>query len=427
MLAGTGSGCGKTTASLVLMAALKARGLDVAPCKAGPDYIDPGLHAAVCGRPSRNLDSFLMPPEAVRRACGHPADVTLIEGVMGYYDGLDARTFRASSLEIARLTETPVLLLCDASGGAASLAAAVRGFSGMTEDSRIAGVLVNRCSGEAHYGRVREAVEYHAGLPCLGWLPKDLSLRLSSRHLGLVPAEETPDLRERAAAAAEAAEKTLDIPGILEIAARAKPLPSAEAETARAFSGMRVGVARDEAFSFYYQDNLDYLEALGMTLVPFSPLRDAALPPGLDCLYLGGGFPEVFKEALSGNAGMRESVRAALEHGMPCYAECGGLLYLSRELDGAPMAGFLPVRARMTGRLQRFGYVLVRDGTGLSFPAHEFHYAAAGPEGTAFEVRKASDPARAWRCGWERGRTLGAFPHVYFAGRPELVRRLFHL
>lgn len=428
LIAGTGSGCGKTTASLLLMALLRAHGLRVAPYKAGPDYIDPGFHRAVCGRPSHNLDTHLMEPDAIAGLLHADADIALIEGVMGYYDGLDVRTLRCSTWELARLTRTPVLLTVDASGGAASVAAQVKGFMALREESGIAGVLVSRASGERHYALVREAVELYTCLPCVGYIQKNAQLDFRSRHLGLVPAQETPDAAQRIAQAAQALEETIDLPLLLRMA-QAAPLPAAAPAPAKPWGRpFRLGVAQDEAFSFYYQANLDLLERMGMTLVPFSPLRDACIPEGLDGLYFGGGFPEVFAAQLSANASMRRSVYAALNGDMPCYAECGGLLYLSRSLDGAPMVGFIDAGCRITPRLQRFGYVQVEDRTGLTFPAHEFHHAVAEPAGDvsfAYTVRKAGDPQRMWKCGFEKGRTLAAFAHLHFLSHPELVRRLW--
>ncbi len=427
MLAGTGSGCGKTTASLLLMAALKERGLDVAPCKVGPDYIDPGFHRLVCGRPSHNLDSCLLHREDVCALAARKADVTVIEGVMGYYDGLDAVSGSQSTWEMARWTRTPVLLVVDAAGSSASVAATVKGFHTLRADSGIAGVLVNRASGQRHYELVREAVAHYTGLPCVGYLPRDIGLTLQSRHLGLVPAQEVEDALPRIQAAAKRAAETLDLSLILRLAAEAPELPSARRQWERR-PGYRMGVAMDRAFSFYYQANLDVLETMGMTLVPFSPLADAALPQGLDGLYLGGGFPEVFAAELSANGAMRASVRAALEGGLPCYAECGGMMYLARSIDGWPMAGFLPLRCRMTDRLQRFGYCQVTDRTGLTFPAHEFHHAVAEetePSAYAFTVRKASDPSRCWPGGMERKATTAGFAHLHFLSCPALVRRLW--
>ena len=428
LLAGTGSGCGKTTVSLLLMAALKARGLDVAPYKVGPDYIDPGFHGAICGRPSYNLDSWLMTADEMRRVLNHTYDIAVVEGVMGYYDGLDSRSFRCSTWEIAQETKTPVILIADASGGAASVAATVKGFQTLVANSGIAGVLVNRVSGERHYGLVREAVERYTGLPCVGYLTKKQALRFPSRHLGLVPVEETDDLLPRIQEAAAEAAQTLNIETILRIASQAPALPETKPLPTPKRTGYRLGVALDEAFHFYYQANLDALQSAGMELVFFSPLRDQFLPDRLNGLYFGGGFPEVFAKALSQNLSMRANVKNALENGLPCYAECGGLMYLGKDIDGIPMVDFLPLRCCMTDRLQHFGYITVTDRTGLSFPAHEFHHAQAETlPGTslAYQIQKASAPDKAWACGWEKKQTLAAFAHVYFADRPDLMRRFF--
>lgn len=428
LIAGTGSGCGKTTASLLLMALLRESGLRVAPYKVGPDYIDPGFHRAVCGRPSHNLDTFLMDREDILSLLDADADVAVIEGVMGYYDGLDVCTLRCSTWELAKLTRTPVLLVVDASGGAASVAAQVKGFMTLREDSGLAGVLVNRVSGAGHYAQVSEAVRRYTGLPCVGYLPKNTRLDFPSRHLGLIPADETPDVVQRIRQAAGTIRETIDLPLLLRLTQQALELPHGRREIARLDRPFRLAVAWDEAFSFYYQANLDLLERMGMELVCFSPLRDAALPEGMDGLYLGGGFPEVFARELSGNQRMRESVRTALEGELPCYAECGGLLYLSQDIGGVPMVGFLPARCRMTERLQRFGYVQVEDRTGMRFPAHEFHHAVAEPLAgakLAYTVRKASVPQKAWACGFEKKRTLAAFAHAHFLSHPELVRRFW--
>ncbi|MBR4234793.1 MAG: cobyrinate a,c-diamide synthase [Clostridia bacterium] len=431
LVAGTGSGCGKTTSSILLMACLKRRGIDVAPYKAGPDYIDPGFHRRVCGRASYNLDTWLMSAEEIKRVLRTDADIALIEGVMGYYDGLDTREMRCSTWELARITRTPVLLVADASGGAASVAATVRGFQTLKPDSGIAGVIVNRVSGERHYSLIRQAIKDYTGLDCAGYLTKQAALELPSRHLGLVTARETPDLLKRIDAAAAEAENTLDLDAVLALAGQAPDIPAEEAACAGAekdYSGYRMGVALDEAFHFYYDANLEALKRLGMELVFFSPLRDARLPDGLDGLYIGGGYPEVYAETLESGASMRASIKTALEHGLRCYAECGGLMYLGESIDGREMCGVLPIKSRMTQRLQRFGYVTVNDRTGLSFPAHEFHHAQveeAGDAACAYRVVKASSPDRAWECGYEKYNTLAAFAHVYFAHRPDIIARLW--
>lgn len=425
ILAGTGSNCGKTTCTLALMGYLMGQGLSIAPYKVGPDYIDPGFHRAVCGRPSHNLDEFLMDPPAIAYLLGEAGQsLAVIEGVMGFYDGMDAG-LGCSTYSLARLTHTPVVLVVDGSGSAASAAAQALGFAAMAPESQVAGVLVNRVYGPEHYQLIRQAVDRYAHLPCLGYLPQDPALNLDSRHLGLVPAQETPGLAqvvERAAGLLR-----LDAQLLLEIARRA-PALSAPPPPLVKRPGYRLGVALDGAFSFYYQANLDALVRAGMELVFFSPLADSALPAGLDGLYLGGGFPEVFARRLQDNRSMRRSVREALEDGLPCYAECGGLIYLSRQMEDWEMAGFLPVRCAMTAKLQRFGYVRVEDQAGHIFPAHEFHYAMAHPLeplDTAFAVTRASDPAQRWRCGYRKKNTVAGFPHLHFLSHPQLIQEVF--
>lgn len=428
LLAGTGSGCGKTTAAILVMAALVRRGLTVAPFKAGPDYIDPEFHTLVCQCPSHNLDSWLMQDSTMQRLLAQDADICVIEGVMGYYDGLDPVTLRCSTWEISARTQTPVILVVDAAGSAASVAATVLGFKTLRPDSQIAGVLVNRVSGERHYMLIRDAVRHYTGLPCIGYLTRHTQLELPSRHLGLVPAVETPDLHGRILCAAEAAEKTLDLDLLLSLASTAPDLPKPAPVTADGFSGYRIGIARDEAFHFYYEDNLDMLHRSGMELCFFSPLHDSALPKGLDGLYLGGGYPELYTGPLSANRTMLMSIHDALSGGLSCYAECGGLMYLGQSIDGVSTTGFLPVSCRMTDRLQRFGYVTVTDTSGLTFPAHEFHHAALTPLSdarTAYTIRKASNPDNVWSCGYTRLNTLAAFAHVHWGDRPELIRRFF--
>lgn len=445
MIAGTHSGCGKTTVSLALMAALTQRGLCVAPFKTGPDYIDPGFHRLATGRPSHNLDEHLSDPDTLiylLRTGLQGADIGVIEGVMGYYDGAGGADFSCSSHSLARSTATPAVLVVDASGSAASAAATALGFEKMATPSGLCGVVVNRVSSPSHYQLVKQAIEAHTSLTCVGYLLKDAQLSLKSRHLGLVPAGETPQALEQIGRAARLIQPTIDWQALMDLAARAPQLPQRPSAPTRylderhaPLTGLRLGVAQDEAFSFYYQANLDLLARAGAQLAPFSPLRDERLPEGINGLYLGGGFPEVFARTLSDNAPMLAQLRRALSDGLPCYAECGGLLYLSRGfrlLDGerVPMVGALPVESEMTQRLQRFGYVYVTDRTGLAFPAHEFHHALVRPAGEtqcAFDVVKRTQPEKRWQCGYERGRTLGGFPHLHFASQPLLMERLWSL
>ena len=428
MLAGTGSGCGKTTVTMLLLSALTQKGLTVAPCKAGPDYIDPGFHKAVCGYPCYNLDRWLMPEDALLLPLQNGRDITVIEGVMGYYDGLGGTDFACSSYDLARLTDTPVVLIVDASGGAVSVAATVKGFMSLVSDSKIAGVIVNRASGERHYQLVKQAVERYTAAKCLGYIAKQAEIELPSRHLGLVPAEETENLHKRLFEASQSALETLDMDGILALAKTARKIQAPAPPALPGLTNKRIGVALDKAFHFYYQENLDALSRAGAKLIFFSPLSDTRLPEGLDALYIGGGYPEMFKEELSANLSMRKSICEALSDGLKCYAECGGLMYLGKAIDGLPMVGFLPLECEMTTRLQRFGYVRVQDETGLCFPAHEFHHAKSTPLAGAhlcYRVSKASAPESAWECGYSKNRTLAAFAHSFFAFDPALTRRFF--
>ncbi len=417
MLAGISSGCGKTTASLALMAALRARGLVVAPFKAGPDYIDPGFHRVACGRPSHNLDEWLCAPDSVRRilALGSAgADISVIEGAMGMYDGLGGGT-ECSAYALAKHTGTPVLLVVDASGSAASAAAATLGFLKYRPDNTIAGVLVNRASGERHYDLIKEAMA-GIGLECVGWLPRDSGLRMPDRHLGLVPVEERPEVKSQIERAASLIR--IDMDAIRRVAGRAEAVRAPDFACPRSLAGRRVGLAKDAAFSFTYEANLVALRQMGAEPVAFSPLADAALPEGLDALYLPGGFPEVFEGELAANGAMAASVKAAVEGGLRVYAECGGMLYLS-------MIGALPLKWEMTKRLQRFGYVTVTDGDGYRFPAHEFHHSVTEPTApldTRFEVSRGETR---YREGYIYKNTLAGYPHIHFFDRPALAERLF--
>ena len=418
MVSGVSSGCGKTTLSLALMAALRARGMAVAPFKAGPDYIDPGFHRIACGRPSHNLDEWLCGPDSLRRilALGSEgADIAVIEGAMGYYDGRGGGT-DCSAWALARHTDTPVLLAVDASGSAASAAATALGFLKYRPDSGIAGVLVNRASGPRHYELVREAMA-GIGLPCVGWLPRDPALGMPNRHLGLVPAQERPEAAAQILRASELLH--LDMDALTAVARRAEAVSPPPASHPAALAGRRVGLARDAAFSFVYEANRIALRQMGAEVVEFSPLADPALPEDLDALYLPGGFPEIFRDALLENRSMAEAVRRAVDGGMKVYAECGGMLYLA-------MIGAIPLRWRMTDRLQRFGYVTVTDADGRSFPAHEFHHSLTEPLeplSTRFQVHKDGKPS--YPEGYVYKNALAGYPHLHFFDRPWLAERLF--
>ncbi|WP_292365177.1 MULTISPECIES: cobyrinate a,c-diamide synthase [unclassified Methanoculleus] len=375
IVAGTHSGCGKTTLASGLMAALAARGLAVQPFKVGPDFIDPTHHSAICGRTSRNLDPFMMGEAGVRETfvrASAGADIAVVEGVMGLYDGLEG-TDIASTAHVAKILDAPVLLVVDAGGASRSVHAMVRGYAGFDPAVRVAGTIFNRIGSPRHLAMIEET----KSLPVYGGIPRRKDLAVESRHLGLAMAAETGAM----AGFGAVVEETCDLSGIIDLARSAPSLAPAESP-GRPEAEVRIGVARDAAFCFYYADNLDGLARAGAELVFFSPMTDRL--PDVDALYLGGGYPELHAEALAASR-CREDVRRAVDDGMPVYGECGGLAYLTERLvtgeGDYPMAGVLPAATEMMGRIQALGYVEARVAgavpvlaPGSAFRGHEFHY-----------------------------------------------------
>ena len=432
------SGGGKTTFTCGLLHALVRRGKATAACKCGPDYIDPMFHSEVIGAQSRNLDLFFSGEEQVRRLVADSAavnDVIVIEGVMGYYDGI-AVSDEASAWHVACATDTPAVLVIDGRGRARSIAAEVAGFARFREGSRVAGVVLNRVS-PMLYPRLKELVEAETGVRVYGHLPVLEDCSLESRHLGLVTASEVADLREKLDKLASVMEETVDIDGLLELAATAPDLDSPawhEEEPVPCARAPRIAVAHDDAFCFYYADALRLLEALGAELVRFSPLADAALPEGVSGLYLGGGYPELHVRELSENASMRASIACAIESGMPTVAECGGFMYLHEQLEGddgttLPQVGTISGTSYKTPKLGRFGYIDItaqHDGllaaVGESLPAHEFHYWDSENPGSAFSAKKPQSN-RSWECAFSTPSLYAGYPHLYLPGRPAAARR----
>ena len=373
LLAGTGSGCGKTTVTSALLRALQRRGTPLAAFKCGPDYIDPMFHTAVLGIPSRNLDLFFVDEAAVRGQLARhiPADgAGIIEGVMGFYDGISGTSDAASAAHLARATDTPAVLVVRPRGQSLSLAAEIRGFRDFAPNT-LRGVILNGVS-KAMYPFYK-AIAEKAGLPVYGCLPPVPEAEIPDRHLGLVTAQEIGGLQAKLDRLADAAEQGLDLDGLLALARSAPPLEDRSAPLAPVTDRpVRIAVAQDRAFCFYYADNFDVLRALGAALVPFSPLADEKLPGGIDGLYLGGGYPELYADQLAANRSMRADIRAAVQGGLPVVAECGGFLYLHRTLDGKAMAGVIDADAHMTKKLQPFGYVTLTAGRdNLLCPAGE--------------------------------------------------------
>lgn len=451
MLAAPKSGSGKTLLTCGLLEVLRRRGLNPIACKCGPDYIDPMFHRYVLGIPGRNLDSFFLPPEGVREVLAdavreEQAGIAVLEGVMGYYDGLGGTETSASSWEIAEITDTPAILVLDCKGASLSAAAMASGFLHFRKKSHIAGVILNRVS-SMYYERLAAAVEEASGLPVLGYLPESEEYRMESRHLGLFLPGEIDRLRERIGRLADQMEKSIAVERVLEVAGML-PLrienkekekaenESMEAESIAKFpacqehkvtSRVRIGVARDEAFCFYYQENFRLLEQMGAELVYFSPLRDKKIPDRVDGLLFGGGYPENYARELAKNAAMRESIRRSIAAGMPFLAECGGFLYLHRTLEGSDgkhweMAGVYPFDAYRTNRLRRFGYVRLLTSSGQEIHGHEFHYWESEDPGTDWEAVKPTGN-RSWRCIHEKGGQIGGFPHLYYASCPDFLRK----
>ena len=435
LFAAPASGSGKTTLVCGLLRALKNRGKKVRAFKCGPDYIDPLFHERVVGVPSGTLDLFFSPEDQLRRLfCRHAAgaEISLIEGVMGYYDGLGAATDRASSYAVAKALDAPVILVVDGRGQSLSALATVAGFLRFRADSRIRGVLFNRMS-EGVYAALKPEVE-RLGVTPLGYVPRAPELMIESRHLGLVTPGEIEDLGQKLDALAALLEKTVDMDALLSLAGSAPALEALPAPPVPPMPRTRIAVARDEAFCFLYRDNLELLADYGAELAFFSPIRDGALPEGAQGLILPGGYPELYALALSENEPMRRSIAAAIEGGMPCLAECGGFLYLHRELANMegrffPMVEVLQARAYPTKKLGRFGYVTLTaraDTTflpaGESIRGHEFHYFESEDCGDALHAQKPTG-SRGWDCGHSRGDLLMGFPHLYYPSNPKLVER----
>jgi cobyrinic acid a,c-diamide synthase len=436
IVAGPASGVGKTTVALALMAALRKRGLTVQPFKCGPDFIDGGHHARVCGRASRNLDGWMLSANANRAIFSRgaeEADLCVIEGMMGLFDGVDGNSEAGSTAEIAKWLRLPVILVVDASSIARSAAALVHGFQTFDPALKLAGVIFNRVAGPAHYRLLRDALTSGTEAVPLGYFPRDERIRIPERYLGLFTAGEDLLPDSVLALLSELAENDIDLDKLLKCAT-AIPAPAKNVRTAAANS-VRLGVARDKAFCFYYYDNLDALRDAGAEIVEFSPLSDTRLPAGLDALYFGGGYPELFGTQLAGNRQMLASVKREAEEGLPIYAECGGLMYLAKEIvakDGAafPMADFLPLRVQMTDKLVKFGYTEVSFTSdclvglaGGKARGHSFHCSKivdAGPLEHVYRTRN-SMTGREEQEGLHIMNVIASYIHLHFLSSPGMA------
>lgn len=431
LLAGTSSGCGKTTVTCAILQALVNRGLKVGAFKCGPDYIDPMFHSRIIGAKSANLDLHFFSENTLKYLLQKNAadrDVSIIEGVMGYYDGLGLTTARASSYEVAKVTDSPVVLVVNAKGASLSVLATVQGFLTFCPDSHIRGVILNQCTAMT-YKALAKAIEDKLGIRVLGYLPKLADCALESRHLGLVTAAEITDLKEKLQKLANQAEKTIDLEGLLTLAKEAPPI-TCDPIALPKLEPVRIAVAKDNAFCFYYADSLEALEEMGAEIIEFSPIHHKKLPENIHGLYLGGGYPELYARQLSENKTMLESIRNALQKGLPCIAECGGFMYLTEAIGEYPMVGFLPGNCFDNGKLTRFGYVTLRAGmdnmlckAGEQIPAHEFHHWDCTQPGSGFTAAKPT--GKSWDCVAATDTLYAGYPHFHFYANPAFLKGFY--
>ena len=426
LLGAAASGSGKTLITCGLLQALKNRKLQVTSFKCGPDYIDPMFHSRVIGTKSRNLDSFFADEDTVRYLLEKNArdcEISVIEGVMGYYDGLAGISAKASAYDVAKITKTPAVLIVNAKGMSLSAAAFIKGFVEYQEDSQIRGVILNQVS-SMMYPRLKQIIEEELSIKVYGYVPVVKDCVLESRHLGLVMPEEIVDLQQKLMELAEILEKSVDIDGLLELAEHAEELPVQESPVAyHTGRKIRIALAKDEAFCFFYQDNLELLEEMGAELVPFSPIHDKKLPEHIDGMLFHGGYPELYAKKLSENKEMLAAVCAAVQTGIPYMAECGGFMYLHQEMEDMEghswlMAGVIHGKSWRTPRLTRFGYITLEDGTCFgehvgAIRAHEFHYFDSDCCGEAYTAKKPLS-SRSWKCIHSDGQGMSGFPHMYY-------------
>jgi cobyrinic acid a,c-diamide synthase len=440
VVAGTKSGCGKTTISLGLMAALTRRGLKVAPFKVGPDFIDPGHHKRITKTVSRNLDGWMLSKDynlATFRRCSHGADIAVVEGVMGLFDGYDGKSEAGSSAQMAKWLGLPVILMVDARSMARSAAALVSGFEQFDKDVAFAGVVFNNLGSDRHLHYLQEALVGNVHMPCLGGMRFNDKIVIPERHLGLITDNDHALTGEHIETLANLIEENIDLDKLL----KDLPILKSAEEVDQIYrhrdkKKVRIGVARDSAFCFYYQDNLELLEQNGADLEYFSPISEDHLPNDIDGLYLGGGYPELNADALEKNTALRDEIKKSSLNGMPIYAECGGFMYLCEELrdkNGTPysMSGCFPFSTRMFGRLKALGYrevTLTHDTilgpSGQRMRGHEFHYSELNNQSTGVDtVYKLSDRNGVQKPpdGYFVRRTLGSYNHLHFGSQPEIA------
>ncbi|MDO8885294.1 cobyrinate a,c-diamide synthase [Candidatus Oleimmundimicrobium sp.] len=441
VIAGTHSGVGKTSVAIGLMASLKKRGFKVQPFKVGPDYIDSCYHELASCKKSRNLDSWMVERDALPEIFLHGAkgsDICVIEGVMGLFDGYDGTNEVGSTAEIAKILDSPVILVVDAGKMARSVAALVKGYAEFDKDLNIEGVILNNIGSKGHYEMVKSAIENNLDLKVLGYLPRDKKLKIPERHLGLIFPNKKPIAREMVGSITEFVEKFIDVDDIISVAQRALPIEmtsnSSFAENVFG-KGIRLAVAMDEAFFFYYPENLELIESLGVEIVPFSPVNDGDLPQNIHGIYIGGGYPELFGEKLEKNISLRNAIRTAIENNIPSYAECGGLMYLAEKLiacDGKAyeMVGVFPAVVKMKSKLVSLGYVDIKVGSdnvlakeGWRLRGHEFRWSDIEVGGEIVKTYLAKKKGERKLEGYAFKNLLASYVHLHFSAKPQVVER----
>ncbi len=428
LIAGTNSGCGKTTVTLAVLSALKARGISVSSFKCGPDYIDPMFHKKVLGIPAFNLDPFFLQGEELRGLLAEGSmggEISVIEGVMGYYDGVQ-NSPKGSTFTVAETTDTPVVLVVACDGIANSIGAIISGYKNYVPNSRIAGVIFNHLP-KWRYKDMAEVAQREGVVP-LGCLPESQEFTVGSRHLGLVTAGELENLGAMLEKLGKQAEETIDIDGLLALASKAEPL-GVEVSKNKKPADVKIAVSRDEAFCFMYDENLALLRKSGCEIVYFSPLHDKELPPDIGGLWLCGGYPELHAAKLSANKTMLQSIKSSIEAGLPTIAECGGFMYLNESLTDKEgqkheMAGVIKAGIFPTDRLVRFGYLTITakednllGSEGACFRVHEFHYWDSTDCGCGYAAKKATRDAN-WDCIHSTDTLYAGFPHLYLPSAP---------
>ena len=427
------SGSGKTLISSGIMRAFINSGKKVSAFKCGPDYIDPMFHRVI-GAKSGNLDTFFCDENTVRYLLNEGAegsDITLIEGVMGYYDGLGGISVEASAYDVARVTKTPVILIADCKGTSVSVVAQIKGFVEYKAESYIKGVILNRISSML-YSEIKQLIENEIGVAVLGYVPEIKEFSLESRYLGLVMPHEIDGFKEKINTLADIISQTVDLDGIMKLGENAEDIEINSIPIPSVTKKVRIGVALDKAFCFYYQENLKLIEKMGGEIIYFSPLEDKKLPKGLNGIIFGGGYPELFAKELSANKSMLESVKNALSNKIVCIAECGGFMYLQNSIedkDGIsyPMVGYLNGNVFKTNKLNRFGYITLKANSdtifgeaGTEMKGHEFHYWDSSENGNAFTAVK-PNRNRSWQCVYADENIFAGFPHLHFYSNVKAI------